>query len=161
LKIQADPAVHNAIDAAKDIGTLRAIMRVTRDLAPVGPPIGGVTLATVETRVNDLSQRIEVLHEAMKQIYKLVVNLALPPAPPPERPGSLGGRIVLLSTGNNKIGIIKAIRAITGLGLKEAKDVADACESRPQVILPDASPEVAQDAIKRLNEAGGTVQVGG
>ncbi len=62
--------------------------------------------------------------------------------------------VVIKDTGPKKIEVIKAIRAITSLGLKDAKDMAEAADSK---ILEAAGKEAAEDAKKQLEEAGATV----
>lgn len=62
--------------------------------------------------------------------------------------------VVIKDTGPKKIEVIKAIRAITSLGLKDAKDMAEAADSK---ILEGAGKEAAEDAKKQLEEAGATV----
>ncbi|MBT5808257.1 50S ribosomal protein L7/L12 [Candidatus Uhrbacteria bacterium] len=64
--------------------------------------------------------------------------------------------VELTEVGGNKIGVIKAVRAITGLGLKEAKGVVDAC---PSNVKEGVSKEQAEDIKKQIEEAGGTVTV--
>lgn len=62
--------------------------------------------------------------------------------------------VELTSFGSNKIAVIKVVRSLTSLGLKEAKE---AVESAPKVILEGAKKEDAEDAKKQLEEAGATV----
>ena len=62
--------------------------------------------------------------------------------------------VELTSFGANKIAVIKVVRALTSLGLKEAKDKV---ESAPTVLLEGAKKEDAEDAKKQLEEAGATV----
>ena len=62
----------------------------------------------------------------------------------------------LTSCGPNKIQVIKAIREITHLGLKEAKDIADRA---PHLIWPDAHPELVNEFLKIIQEAGGTAEI--
>ncbi len=62
--------------------------------------------------------------------------------------------VELTSFGSNKIAVIKVVRALTSLGLKEAKE---AVESAPKVILEGAKKEDAEDAKAKLEEAGATV----
>ena len=64
--------------------------------------------------------------------------------------------VVLTKTGDNKINVIKAIRAVTTLGLKEAKDLA---ESAPAVVKESVDKATAADIRKQLEEAGATVEV--
>ena len=62
--------------------------------------------------------------------------------------------VIIKDTGPKKIEVIKAIRTITSLGLKDAKDMAEAADSK---VLEGAGKEAAEDAKKQLEEAGATV----
>ena len=64
--------------------------------------------------------------------------------------------IELKDAGSNKIGVIKAVRTITALGLKEAKDLVDAA---PKVIKENVAKEEAEEAKKQLEEAGASVEL--
>ena len=64
--------------------------------------------------------------------------------------------VALADMGSNKVSVIKAVRAITGLGLKEAKDKV---ESAPCVLKEGVSKEEADDFKKQLEEAGATVEL--
>jgi large subunit ribosomal protein L7/L12 len=64
--------------------------------------------------------------------------------------------VILESFGEKKIDVIKAVRAITGLGLKEAKGLV---EEAPKAIKEGASKEEAADLQKQLEEAGATVKL--
>ena len=64
--------------------------------------------------------------------------------------------VVLTGAGGNKIAVIKAVRAITGLGLKEAKAVVD---EAPKAIKEGVSKDEADEAAKQLEEAGASVEV--
>lgn len=64
--------------------------------------------------------------------------------------------VVLTDAGANKIGVIKVVRAITGLGLKEAKD---AVEGTPSVLKEGLNKEEAEKAKKELEEAGAKVEL--
>ena len=64
--------------------------------------------------------------------------------------------VVLSSFGDKKVGVIKAVRTITGLGLKEAKDMV---ESAPTTIKEGASKDEAEELKKQLEEAGATVEL--
>ena len=64
--------------------------------------------------------------------------------------------VMLTSMGEKKVNVIKAVRAITGLGLKEAKDLVD---SAPSLIKEGASPADAEEAKKQLEEAGATCEL--
>ena len=64
--------------------------------------------------------------------------------------------VVMTSFGDNKISAIKAVRAITGLGLKEAKEMV---EGVPATVKEGASKDEAEDVKKQLEEAGATVEL--
>ncbi len=64
--------------------------------------------------------------------------------------------VVLTSFGDAKVGVIKAVRTITGLGLREAKD---AVESTPSTIKEGVAKDAAEEIKKQLEEAGGTVEL--
>ena len=64
--------------------------------------------------------------------------------------------VIIKDTGPKKIEVIKAIRAITSLGLKDAKEMAETADAK---IIEDAGKEVAEEAKKQLEEAGATVEL--
>jgi large subunit ribosomal protein L7/L12 len=64
--------------------------------------------------------------------------------------------VILTSFGSNKVGVIKAVRSITGLGLKEAKDLV---EGAPAPLKEGVSKDEAEDVKKQLEEAGAAVEV--
>jgi large subunit ribosomal protein L7/L12 len=64
--------------------------------------------------------------------------------------------VILTNAGNNKIQVIKVVREITGLGLKEAKDFV---ESLPKVVKENIPKEQAEEIKKKLEAAGATVEV--
>ncbi len=64
--------------------------------------------------------------------------------------------VVLTGFGEKKVGVIKVVRAITGLGLKEAKD---AVEGVPTPLKEGISKDEAEDVKKQLEEAGATVEI--
>jgi large subunit ribosomal protein L7/L12 len=64
--------------------------------------------------------------------------------------------VVLASFGSNKVAVIKAVRGLTGLGLKEAKD---AVEGAPATLKEGVSKDDAEAAKKALEEAGATVEI--
>ncbi|MDD0841293.1 50S ribosomal protein L7/L12 [Pseudomonas sp. Gutcm_11s] len=64
--------------------------------------------------------------------------------------------VVLAEAGEKKVNVIKAVRELTGLGLKEAKEKVD---TAPQVIAEGLTKEAAEDAKKKLEEAGAKVEL--
>ena len=64
--------------------------------------------------------------------------------------------VTLASFGEKKVGVIKAVRAMTGLGLKEAKDLVEAA---PSVIKEGVNKDESEEIKKKLEEAGATVEI--
>ena len=64
--------------------------------------------------------------------------------------------VVMSSFGDNKVPVIKVVRGITGLGLKEAKELV---ESAPTAVKEGASKDEAEDIKKQLEEAGASVEI--
>ncbi len=73
-----------------------------------------------------------------------------------EEAGDAEVTVVLASAGANKIAVLKEVRAITGLGLKEAKDLVDGA---PKPIKENVKKEEAEELKKKLEEAGATVEL--
>jgi large subunit ribosomal protein L7/L12 len=64
--------------------------------------------------------------------------------------------VVLSAAGDQKVQVIKAVRAITGLGLKEAKDLVDGA---PNTLKEGVKKEEAEEMVKQLSEAGATAEL--
>ena len=64
--------------------------------------------------------------------------------------------VVLTSSGANKVNVIKVVRAVTGLGLKEAKDLVDGA---PKAVKEAISKADAEALAKQITEAGGTAEI--
>jgi len=116
-------------------------------------------VSTIEKlSVLDLAELVKVLEE------KFGVSAAAPMMAMAAAPAAAGAAaeeqtsftVELTDSGANKIGVIKALRALTSLGLKEAKDLADAA---PKVVKEGVSKEEAATAKKALEEAGAKVTV--
>jgi large subunit ribosomal protein L7/L12 len=116
----------------------------------------------LETISNMSVMEVVDLISAMEE--KFGVSAAVAVAAAPAAGGDAGGEaavkdefdVVLTGYGENKVAAIKAVRAITGLGLKEAKD---AVESAPTVLKEAASKSEAEEVQKQLEEAGATVEL--
>jgi len=113
--------------------------------------------------VLELSQLVKALEE------KFGVSAAVPMAMAGAMPAAGGAaapaepveeqtefEVVLKAVGDKKINVIKAVRAVTNLGLKEAKDLV---ESAPASVLSAVSKEVAADAKAKIEAEGATVEV--
>lgn len=85
-----------------------------------------------------------------------VAVAAAPAAAAPAEEAATEVNVVLTSAGANKIAVLKEVRAITGLGLKEAKDLVDAA---PKAIKEGIKKEEAEEIKKKLEEAGATVEI--
>ena len=109
--------------------------------------------------VLDLSEFIKELEEkfgvsAAAPVAAMVAAPAADAAPAAEEKTEFD--VILTGAGDNKIAVIKVVRTLTGLGLKEAKDKVDGA---PQTIKEGVSKEEAAEAQKQLLEAGATVEV--
>jgi large subunit ribosomal protein L7/L12 len=117
----------------------------------------------LETISNMSVMEVVDLISAMEE--KFGVSAAAAVAAAPVAGGDAGGDaaaekdefdVVLTGFGDNKVAAIKAVRAITGLGLKEAKE---AVEGAPTTLKEGASKDEAADIQKQLEEAGATVEL--
>jgi len=108
---------------------------------------------------------MEVVELISDMEEKFGVSAAAAVAAAPASGGDAGGDaaaektefdVVMTSFGDNKISAIKAVRAITGLGLKEAKEMV---ESAPATVKEGASKDEAEETKKQLEEAGATVEL--
>ena len=101
------------------------------------------------------------LVKAMEEKFGVSAQAAVAVAAPAGDAGAAGGDeksefdVVMTSFGDNKIGVIKVIRAITGLGLKEAKEMV---EGIPSTIKEGVAKDDAEALKKQLEEAGATVE---
>ncbi|MCY4045895.1 MAG: 50S ribosomal protein L7/L12 [Cellvibrionales bacterium] len=116
--------------------------------------------AISEMSVMDIVELIEAMEEKFG-----VTAAAAVAAAPAAAGGDAGGDaaaektefdVILASAGDKKVNVIKAVRAITGLGLKEAKGLVDGA---PSPVKEGASKDEAEEAKKALEEAGATVEV--
>jgi large subunit ribosomal protein L7/L12 len=107
---------------------------------------------------------IVALVEAMEEKFGVSAAAAVAVAAPAAG-GDAGGAaaaeqtefdVVLTSSGEKKVNVIKAVRAITGLGLKEAKGLVDGA---PSPIKEGVSKDDAEDIKSQIEEAGGSVEV--
>ncbi|HKO88166.1 MAG TPA: 50S ribosomal protein L7/L12 [Burkholderiales bacterium] len=64
--------------------------------------------------------------------------------------------VILSAAGDNKVNVIKVVRAVTGLGLKEAKDLVDGA---PKPVKEGIAKKDAEDIVKQLTEAGGKAEL--
>ena len=103
------------------------------------------------------------LKEAFKETFKVEAAAAVIAGPAAGAGAADAGPaaktefdVILKSAGANKIAVIKVVRAITGLGLKEAKDLVDGA---PKPVKNGVAKEEAEDLKKQLTEAGAEVEL--
>ena len=117
--------------------------------------------AIAEKSVMDIVELISAMEEKFGVSAQAAVAVAAAPAP-----GTDGGEqqaeektefdVVLSAVGEKKVNVIKAVRAITGLGLKEAKDMVDGAPSTIKEAAPKAE---AEEFKKQLEEAGASAEL--
>ena len=115
--------------------------------------------AISEMSVLELSELINDMEEKFGVSAAAAVAVAAPAAAAADGGGSEEQTefdVVLSSFGDKKVGVIKAVRAITSLGRKEAKDLV---ESAPAPIKEGVPKDEAEELKKQLEDAGGTVEV--
>ena len=117
--------------------------------------------AIAEMRVMEVVELISDMEEKFGVSAAAAVAVAAPAAGGGEAAG--GGAeektefdVMLTAAGEKKVNVIKAVRAITGLGLKEAKALVD---DAPSAVKEGVSKEEADDMQKQLEEAGATVEL--
>jgi large subunit ribosomal protein L7/L12 len=101
------------------------------------------------------------LIEAMEEKFGVSAAAAVAAAPAAAAGGEAAAEkdefdVVMTSFGDNKVSVIKAVRGITGLGLKEAKEMV---EGAPSTIKEGAAKDEAEDVKKQLEEAGAQVEL--
>lgn len=111
--------------------------------------------------VLELSEVVKALEEKFGVSAAAPVAVAAAPAAGGAAPAAAGEEktefnVVLASSGANKIGVIKVVRELTGLGLKEAKDLVDGA---PKTVKENVPKDQAADMKKKLTEAGATVEL--
>ncbi len=116
--------------------------------------ISGLTLLEAKELADEFEERFGV-------------TAAMPMAGMPMAPGADGGAaaeeeektefdVVLTSAGSQKIKVIKVVRELTGLGLKEAKELVD---NAPKPIKEAASKDESEDIKAKIEEVGGTIEI--
>lgn len=106
--------------------------------------------------VLELADLVQVMEDKFGVSAAAPVAMAGPAEAAPEEEEQTSFDIVLKEVGANKIGVIKVVRGLTELGLKEAKDLVD---SAPQTIKEGVSKDEAEDIKKQFEEAGATVEL--
>ncbi len=119
----------------------------------------------LETLSNMTVMEVVDLIAAMEEKFGVSAAAAVAAAPAAAAGGDAGAEaaaekdefdVVLTGFGDKKVGVIKAVRTITGLGLKEAKDMV---EGAPITVKEGASKAESEELKKQLEEAGATVEL--
>ena len=126
-------------------------------------------MANIEKIIDELSNLTVMeaaeLSKALEEKWGVSAAAAVAVAAPGAAASDAGGDaaaeksefdVILTATGDKKINVIKEVRTITGLGLKEAKDLVEAA---PKPVKEGASKDEAEEIKKKLEEAGASVEV--
>ena len=123
------------------------------DLQQLEDSIVGLSLLDAAQLVKKLEERLGVSAAAAAPVMMAGGGAAAGAAPAEEKTEFT---VVLTGAGANKINVIKAVREVTSLGLKEAKDLVDGA---PKTVKDGVSKEEAETIKKKFTEAGATVEV--
>jgi len=124
------------------------------DVNAIAEQIQGLTLLEAAELVKMLETRLGVSAAAAAPMMVAGGGGAAPAAEAAEEKTEF--TVVLTSAGSSKINVIKAVREVTSLGLKEAKDLVD---SAPKPIKENVSKQEAEELKKKFSDAGATVEV--
>ena len=124
------------------------------DLQQLEDSIVGLSLLDAAALVKKLEERLGVSAAAAAPVMMAGGGGAAAAAAPAEEKTEF--TVVLTGAGANKINVIKAVREVTSLGLKEAKDLVDGA---PKTVKEGVSKEEAETIKKKFTEAGATVEV--
>ena len=122
------------------------------DINAIAEQIQGLTLMEASELVKLLEERLGVSAAAAAVAAPAAAAAAAAPAAEEKTEFT----VVLTAAGANKINVIKAVREVTSLGLKEAKDLVDGA---PKPIKEGVSKEEAETIKKKFTDAGATVEV--
>ena len=111
--------------------------------------------AVEQLTVMELNELVKAFEEKFG-VSAAAVAVAGPAAGPAAAEEKTEFDVILASAGDQKVGVIKVVRAITGLGLKEAKDMVDGA---PKTVKEGVSQAEAEDIQKQLEEAGAKVEI--
>jgi len=114
--------------------------------------IAGMTVLELSELIKDMEEKFGV--SAAAATVAVAAGPAAAAAPAAEEKTEFD--VMLMAAGANKVNVIKEVRAITGLGLKEAKDLVDGAPKPVKEGVPKAE---AEDIKKKLTDAGATVEI--
>jgi large subunit ribosomal protein L7/L12 len=126
------------------------------DVQKIAEEIGGLTLLEARDLVKALEEKLGVKAAAPM----VMAGMAVPGAGPAAEAGQAEEKtefdVILTGFGDKKIQVIKVVRELTGLGLKEAKDLV---EGVPKPVKEGISKDDAATIKKKIEDAGGTAEV--
>ena len=128
----------------------------TLDKDQILEAIDTMTVLELSELVKAFEERYGVTAAAPVALLPARPRAAMAPRPRPRPRSRPSSRPSLTEVGPNKILVIKAVRELTGLGLKEAKDLVDAA---PKAVKEGVTKEEAEAVKEKLAEAGATVEV--
>ena len=124
------------------------------DINAIADQIQGLTLLEASQLVKMLEEKLGVSAAAAAPVVSAGGGAAAAAAPVVEEKTEFN--VILVAAGANKINVIKAVREVTSLGLKEAKDLVDGA---PKAVKEGVSKEEAETIKKKFVDAGATVEV--
>ena len=124
------------------------------DINAIAEQIQGLTLLEASQLVKTLEEKLGVSAAAAAPVAVAAGGGAAAAAPAAEEKTEF--TVVLTGAGANKINVIKAVREVTSLGLKEAKDLVDGA---PKPVKEGVSKDEAETIKKKFTDAGATVEV--
>lgn len=127
------------------------------DLEKLVEELSGLTLLEAAELTKKLEEKWGV--SAAAPVAMMAAGPAVAGGPVEEEEEKTEFNVALKEIGPKKIQVIKAVRAVTALGLKEAKDVVEAADSGESIILEAVSKEVAEDAKAKLEAEGAVVAI--
>jgi large subunit ribosomal protein L7/L12 len=116
--------------------------------------IAGMTVLELSELIKDMEEKFGV--SAAAATVAVAAGPAAGAAAAPAAEEKTEFDVILAAAGANKVNVIKVVRALTGLGLKEAKDLVDGA---PKPVKEGVSKAEAEDIKKQLTEAGATVEI--
>ena len=128
--------------------------KIMADINAIAEQIQGLTLLEASQLVKLLEERLGVSAAAAAPVAAAAGGAPAAAAPAVEEKTEF--TVVLTAAGANKINVIKAVREVTSLGLKEAKDLVDGA---PKPVKEGVSKEEAETIRKKFTDAGATVEV--
>src|SRR4029079_11658989 len=121
--------------------------------AEVLDAISNMTVLELSQLIKDMEEKFGVSAAAAAVLAALAAGGGAPPAAAEEKTEF---NIVLTAAVPNKVNVIKVVRAVTGLGLKEAKDLVDGAPKPVKEAIPKADAEAI---LKQITEAGGSAEI--